>query len=230
LEKEDVIYSYWHNLLVYNGAVAEPPGDARPEHWVVREIGKALGLESPLLAEDPWDAVRIALRPAGIDLEELKARKVVALRRGNPLEFKTPTGKIEFYSKAAEGLGLPPLPKYVGPKGRWVLTFTSEPLHTNSQFSEEYGPPEPVAYVNPASGLDGVICLEAKGVRVRVRAVADAAVPPGVILMRGIPKSLDGVPVNALTEGAPNPYGGTPRVNYSVVEVATCKTEDSERA
>ncbi|MFB6491227.1 MAG: molybdopterin-dependent oxidoreductase [Thermoproteus sp. AZ2] len=223
LEKDDVVYGYWHELLIYNEAVAEPVGEAKPEHWVVRELGKLMGLGGhPLLAEDPWAAVERALSPAGVSLSELKSKRIVALRRGDPMSFKTKTGRLELYSETAKSLGLPPLPAYTRPPRGLVLTFTSEPLHTNTQFTAENGPIRPVVYVNPSHGLSGVICLEARGVRVKAVAEPDPSVPPGVLLMRGIPKSLDGAPINAVVDGAPNPYGGTPRLNYSVVEVAKC--------
>lgn len=222
LEKDDVIYSYWHNLLIYNKAVARPPGEARPEHWAIREVGKAMGLsEHRLIAEDPWRAVEIALRPAGVELSELLKRGVVALRRGDPLRFDTPTGKLEFYSLSAERRGLSPLPKYERAEGL-VLTFTSEPLHTNTQFFDEYGLPPPVAEVNPEDFVGEVACLEAGGASIRIRLTPNPQVPRGVVLMRGIPKDLDGRPVNSVVDATPNPYGGTPRINTSPVRLRPC--------
>ncbi|MGC8582191.1 MAG: molybdopterin-dependent oxidoreductase [Thermoproteus sp.] len=223
LEKDDVVYSYWHNLLVYNRAVAQPVGESRPEHWVVREVAKALGLgRHVLMAEDPWDAVDRALRPAGVSLAELRARGVVVLRRGDPMRFNTPSGKLEFYSTSAERRGASPLPAYVRPAAGYVLTFTSEPLHTNTQFFEEYGAPPPVVYVNPEDLKGDYACLERGGVSIKVRLVADPAVPRGVLLMRGIPRDAEGRPVNAVVDGTPNPYGGTPRINTTVVDLRPC--------
>ena len=222
LEKDDVVYSYWHNLLVYNKAVAQPVGEARPEHWVARELGKALGLSGhPLIEEDPWRAVEIALRPAGVELSELLARGVVALRRGDPLRFDTPTGRLEFYSTTAERRGLSPLPRYERAEG-YVLTFTSEPMHTNTQFFDEYGPPPPIAEVNPEDLVGEIACIEAGGVSIKVKLKPDPSIPRGVILMRGIPRDLEGRPVNAVVDGTPNPYGGTPRINTSVVKLRRC--------
>lgn len=223
LEKDDVIYSYWHNLLVYNKAAAQPIGEARPEHWVVREVARAMGLEGHvLIAEDPWAAVDRALRPAGVALAELKARGAVPLRRGDPLRFDTPSGKLEFYSLSAERRGASPLPSYARPAAGYVLTFTSEPMHTNTQFFEEYGAPPPVVYVNPEDFRGEHACLERGGASIRVRLVADPDVPRGVLLMRGIPKDAEGRPVNALVDGTPNPYGGTPRINTTAVDLRPC--------
>lgn len=223
LEKDDVVYSYWHNLLVYNKAVVQPMGEARPEYWVVEELGKRLGLGGhPLLREGPWDAVDAALRPAGVELAKLKAAGVLPLRRGDPLKFNTPTGRIELYSLAAERIGASPFPKYERRGGGYVLTFTSEPLHTNTQFFDEYGTPEPIAFVNPADAKADVACIEAGDASVRVKLVADPEVPRGVVLMRGISRGLDGTPISAVVDGTPNPYGGTPRINTSHVELRLC--------
>lgn len=224
LEKDDVVYSYWHQLLVYNKAVVEPIGESKPEHWVVREVGKAMGLgDHVLLSEDPWRAVDIALRKTGVSLDLLIRRRVVAMRRGDPLEFPTPTRKLEFYSTQAAKAGLSPLPSYERPSGRPTLVFTSDPKYTNTQFFDEYGEPEPVVYSNPRQAPEGVVCLERDGVAVKVKLRWDPEVPEGVLLARGIFKDLAGRPVSSIVDGTPNPYGGTPRINSTVVAVRNCE-------
>ena len=220
LEKEDVVYSYWHNLLVYNRPVRQPPGESRDEVWVMRRIAEALGLKHPLIEEDPWAAVDVAI---GGRLAELREKGVIEVEPPPPDRYETPSGRIELYSTLAESRGLPPLPTFVEPPEGVVLAFTSEPLHTNSQFTETYGPVPPTARVSPAQadelGLGDMAVVEGARGRVRVKVVRDPDVPRGVILMEGIPRDLDGRPINAVVNGEGGPYGGTPRINYTQVLV-----------
>ena len=221
LEKEDVVYSYWHNLLTYNRPVRQPPGESRSEVWVMGKIAEALGLKHPLIEEDPWRAVDVAI---GGRLAELRERGVMELETPPHDRYETPSGKIEFYSTLAESKGHPPLPRFVEPPGGTVLVFTSEPLHTNSQFAETYGPVPPAVRLSPADadglGLGEVAVMEGSRGKVKVKVVRDPDVPPGIALMEGIPKDLDGVPINAVVNGEGGPYGGTPRINYTQVRLS----------
>ncbi len=217
LEKEDVVYSYWHNYLIYNTPVANPPAGSRPEVWVVAKLAEVLGLDHPLLREDPWVAVEVALRNTGITLSELKARRVVPLSKPN-----VGVGEVEFYSTAALERGLPPLPQYKPPAGRFVLTFPPSPLYTNSQFREVYGEPPPKVKMNPADYVSRCVVLYNEFGQVEVEAEADPDVPPGVVIYVGVGRDKLGRPINAIVRGDPGLYGGTPKLYTTYVEVAPC--------
>ncbi|MEM0276170.1 MAG: molybdopterin-dependent oxidoreductase [Pyrobaculum sp.] len=223
LEKDDVIYSYWHNYLVYNAAVAEPPGDARRETWVVKKLAELLGVgDHPLLREDPWDAVDIAIRGTGVTLKELRERQLVKLKAPDYYKFPTATGKVEFYSATAERRGLPPLPQYAPPRRGYVLTFPPHTLYTNSQFRDVYGEPEPAVLVNPSDYVGDCIVLYNEAGEVRVRARPSPEVPRGVVAYLGIGKDLRGEPINKIARGEPGPYGGTPKLYTTYVQMRPC--------
>ncbi|ABL88970.1 molybdopterin oxidoreductase [Pyrobaculum islandicum DSM 4184] len=224
LEKDDVVYSYWHNYLVYNTAVAEPPGEARRETWVVAKLAELLGLaEHPLMREDPWEAVDKAIRGAGVTLKELKERGYVKLRAPDYYNFSTATGKVEFYSVTAERRGLSPLPQYKKPQDALVLTFPPNPLYTNSQFRDIYGEPPPRVYMNPRDYVGDCVVLYNEQGEVVLEASPDPSVPPGVVVYRGIGKDLRGVPINAVARGEPGLYGGTPKLYTTYVNVRPCE-------
>jgi anaerobic selenocysteine-containing dehydrogenase len=42
LEQEDLIGSYLHNYVQYVPQSVDPPGEARTDHWIVRELGRRL--------------------------------------------------------------------------------------------------------------------------------------------------------------------------------------------
>ncbi len=227
LEKDDVIYSYWHNYLIYNSAAAEPPGEAMRETHVVRKLAEMLNVsEHPLMREDPWRAVDVAIKGTGVTLRELKERGVVKLKTPDYYRYPTATGKVELYSETALRRGLPPLPQYTPPKrGLYVLTFPPSPLYTNSQFRDVYGEPPPAVRVNPADYVGDCIVLRNEHGEVQVKAVADPEVPRGVVVYVGIGKDLKGVPINAVARGEPGPYGGTPRLYTTYVQVEPCRNK-----
>lgn len=225
LEKDDVVYSYWHNYLVYNSAVAEPPGEAVRETHLVRRLAEMLGVSShPLMREDPWDAVDAAIRGTGFTLKELRERGVVKLKTPNYYTYPTATGKVEFYSEIALRRGLPPLPQYKPPsRSLHVLTFPPSPLYTNSQFRDIYGEPPPAVRVNPADYVGDCVVLRNEHGEVHVKAVADPEVPRGVVVYVGIGRDLRGIPINAVARGEPGPYGGTPKLYTTYVQVEPCR-------
>ncbi len=227
LEKDDVIYSYWHNYLIYNSAAAEPPGEAMRETHVVRKLAEMLNVsDHPLMREDPWHAVDVAIKGTGVTLRELKERGVVKLKTPDYYRYPTATGKVELYSETALRRGLPPLPQYTPPKrGLYVLTFPPSPLYTNSQFRDVYGEPPPAVRVNPADYVGDCIVLRNEHGEVQVKAVADPGVPRGVVVYVGIGKDLKGVPINAVARGEPGPYGGTPRLYTTYVQVEPCRNK-----
>lgn len=227
LEKDDVVYSYWHNYLIYNSAVAEPPGEAMRETDVVIKLAEMLNVsDHPLMKEDPWDAVDAAIRGTGVTLRELRERGVVKLKTPDYYRYPTATGKVEFYSETALRRGLPPLPQYTPPKrGLYVLTFPPSPLYTNSQFRDIYGEPPPAVRVNPADYVGDCIVLRNEHGEVQVKAVADPEVPRGVVVYVGIGKDLKRVPINAVARGEPGPYGGTPRLYTTYVQVEPCRNK-----
>ncbi len=205
LEKYDVIYSYWHDYLVYNEPIKSPRGGIT-EVDLIRKLAKELEISHPLLLEDPWDAVDKAIRPAGVTLEELRVRKIVKVK-----PRYLPTNEPDAL----------PLPNPIEPSelsdNEVRLVFTSHPLYTNTQFREVYGNLESVVYTHD---YEGVVVLENEFGVVRVRAVRDSNVPPGVALIyKSSLIDLDGKPINTLTGRVKGKYAGTPLLNGVKVRI-----------
>ncbi|BBE42100.1 molybdopterin-dependent oxidoreductase [Conexivisphaera calida] len=188
LEKEDVGYSYWHDYLVFNEPVAPPRGVPEPD--AVRAIAREAGISHPLLEEDPWRAVEVAIRGTGVTLDELRSRGAVRVRNYPP-----------------------PSPR----DGELLLVFTSHPLYTNTQFREVHGRPEPIVHTHD---VDGEVVLETDLGSARVIAVADPGTPPGVAWMyKSALVDLDGRSINGLLGGVAGPYAGTPVLNGVAVRL-----------
>ncbi|GAB6946452.1 molybdopterin-dependent oxidoreductase [Vulcanisaeta sp. JCM 16161] len=204
LEKYDVVYSYWHDYLIYNEPVRSLRGITEVD--LMHRLAKELGISHPLLIEDPWEAVDRAIRPAGVTLEELRERKVVKVK-----PRYLPTNEPDAY----------PLPNPVEPSelgsNEVRLVFTSHPLYTNTQFREVYGNLEPVVYTHD---YEGIVILENEFGSIRVRAIRDGNVPPGVALIyKSSLIDLDGKPINSITGRVKGKYAGTPLLNGVKVRV-----------
>lgn len=126
LECLDIHKSYGHLYVLLNQPAIAPVGEALPNTEVFRRIAKAMGLTEPALFEDDETLIRQTLqtthpRMAGITYEGLQEHgwqrlNVPAIY--TPFAeggFPTPSGKCEFYSDTAKGMGLDPLPTFTPP-------------------------------------------------------------------------------------------------------------------
>lgn len=115
-----------NNPMFLQDAVIPPVGDSWPDWKIVFELGRRLGLEEDFPWQTAEEAINFQLEPAGVSVEDLrtngKGLRIEELRyekyRDQP--FKTPSGKVEFFSNRlseagfcgvpfANGLGLNPI-------------------------------------------------------------------------------------------------------------------------
>lgn len=144
LERYDDIRSSAHrepNIALRMPAV-EPVGDSKPSWWIAKEIGKRMGFGDYFKYEDYSEVLDWQLKQIGSSLDEMKKVGVKKYPRKTPLyyedgvdiQFKTPSGKIEFYSKKMEDAGFDPLPNYTAheepPAGYYRLIYGRAPMHT----------------------------------------------------------------------------------------------------
>ena len=138
--------------------VAAPRGEARSDTDIIFALAQRLGLGDHFWDGDIEAAYRHQLEPSAISLDALREnpsgvraplrpryRKYAAEEDGVPRGFRTPTGKIEFYSETMLEHGYPPLPRYeeplVSPRSRpelserypLILTCAKHTLFCESQ-------------------------------------------------------------------------------------------------
>lgn len=228
LEKDDVVVPYGHGYASLAKKVLAPVTDSRTEIWVMQELSRHLGLKDDRLFEDPWKAVRAAMEDAleEGDVEALLSGKQVRLRRRPENHYRTPSGKMEFYSSRAEKAGLNPLPAQGSRDARndeFCYLASATPRYTHTQFQEIYGDIPPQVHINTreAEGLgirngDRVV-LSNGGGRVSMEAVISDGVPPGVLWSPRQFSDPDGNPHNALTSSTPQRIGSGPTFNSTRV-------------
>ncbi|MBV8589214.1 MAG: molybdopterin-dependent oxidoreductase, partial [Acetobacteraceae bacterium] len=112
------------SLVQLRPAVAQPPGEARPDTDIIFDLGGRLGFGEQFWNGDVDAAYRHQLAPTGITLEQLRAdRAGVRLRfqnryakhaevdvNGRARGFATPSRKVELYSETFLEHGYAPLP------------------------------------------------------------------------------------------------------------------------
>lgn len=196
LEKEDVVYSYWHSYLVYNKPILPKKGITEVE--LMRKIAKKLEVDDELIYEDEWSAIS---RATGINIDVLKQKGFIKL---SP---KYPNEKIR----------VEPLPnKPLRPK-KYVIVFSAHPNYTNSQFKEVYGDKKAIVY---NSEYEGIGYLVSKYGKVKVQFKKDDKIPHGVLFVyKSSLFSLDNKPLNSIIGFAKGKYGNTPVINADSIDI-----------
>ncbi len=121
--------------------VVEPVGDSKPGWWITKQLAEKMGLGEHFPFEDMDEYLETRLEGTGVTLDQLRREGVVNLDRvpiywdeGAPVEFYTPTGKIELYSTALAEKGFDPIPRYTHheqpPPGQFRLLYGRSPVHT----------------------------------------------------------------------------------------------------
>ncbi|HQR75498.1 MAG TPA: molybdopterin oxidoreductase family protein [Burkholderiaceae bacterium] len=125
LEHIDVHKSYGHLYLLANNPAIEPLGEALPNSEIFRRLAARMGFLEPAFRESDDELAAQAFAPRGptarFDWPRLKLAGWERLDLP-PVhapfahgEFKTASGKCEFWSEALAAIGVDPLPAYVPP-------------------------------------------------------------------------------------------------------------------
>ncbi|UFJ42626.1 molybdopterin oxidoreductase family protein [Brevibacillus humidisoli] len=248
LENTDLYRSYWHHYVQLQQPVIEPFGQSKSNTEVFRLLAKALGYEEQALQDSDEELIRQALdypaNPAleSITFEALQEKKFMK-GRVKPLfpgRLRTPSGKIELYSKKMADKGYPPLPTYVplptDGESELPFQFLPAPNHNflNSTFAhnEKHVSMEktPTLYMNEVDAAPlGIV----SGDKVKVwnqrgqcefTAAVGTDVLPGVVVCQGLRSDAEtnGQPVNTLTPDRIADMGGGAVFFSGRVQVEKC--------
>lgn len=135
-EEEDIYYSsMYHHYANYGPKLVEAPGEAKSDLWIWTELAKRLGFgEDFNYSRDEWMTMGIHhLEEKGITLQSFKENYHVELPVDEipwkNFQFKTPSGKYEFYSNRA---------MQKGEDGRLSLSLPNESVHTDPELAKKY--------------------------------------------------------------------------------------------
>lgn len=115
--------------------------DTVPQDQIFSEIAKAMGLGQYFnFTIDELNKAIIA--PFGISIEEMREKGTIVLEEqvelGKVPTLKTPSGKVEFYSKAFKDAGFSPVVEWIPPlvsptKDTFRLTTGKQAIHSHTQ-------------------------------------------------------------------------------------------------
>lgn len=124
-EHADLHYAYGHLYVAWNEPAVPPPGECLPNSEIFRRLARALGVTEPCVYDSDEELARQVLDSddpalAGITLERLRRDGWARLSVPTPFVpfadgFRTPSGKLEFYSSRMAEAGLDPVPTYTPP-------------------------------------------------------------------------------------------------------------------
>jgi len=138
LETEDLYRAYGTYWLQYGKQVVEPQGRARSNFHLAQALAQRMGLKDALFRMSHQEIVEAMFRgksgtTAGIDARTVRDAGPINIAPAEEgQEFRTPSGRLEFYSEqlAAQGLALPdwtPDEEDVAQAARWPLRLLTVP-------------------------------------------------------------------------------------------------------
>ena len=138
LETEDLYRAYGTYWLQYGKKVVEPQGQAWSNFHLAQALAQRMGLKDALFRMSHQEIVEAMFRgksgtTAGIDAKTVRDAGPINIAPAEEgQEFRTPSGRLEFYSEqlAAQGLGLPdwtPDEEDAAEAARWPLRLLTVP-------------------------------------------------------------------------------------------------------
>ncbi|WP_428911456.1 molybdopterin oxidoreductase family protein [Niallia sp. Krafla_26] len=231
-ENMDFYASYWHHYMQIQQPIVKPYGESKSNVEVFRLLANAMGFDEPDFKETEEEMIADALNNPcnpyleGITLDSLLEKQYVKAKVTPlfPGKLKTPSGKIELYSKKMEKVGYPPLPTYIPLEddGDYPLQFIPAPNHNflNSTFAinskHQTLEKEPKLFMNAEDALNRGV---EDGDRVKVwndrgecvlKVSVGETVLPGVVATQGLWEDPEGKRqlVNSLTPDRIADMGG----------------------
>ena len=124
--------------------VMPPPADQKPGWWIAKQLANKLGIGECMPFADLEAYLRFRVEKSGMSWDALKRDGVIMgkpqpiyVDEGAPLEFDTPSKKVEFWSDQLQAKGFDPVPKYTppakAPDGYFPLITGRAPVHTFSR-------------------------------------------------------------------------------------------------
>jgi len=209
LETDDLYRAYGAYWMQWGRQAAKPRGEARSNFDVAQALARRMGLTDGIFTLSPQEAARELFKgatgpAAKADPAKLFAGESINIAHGwDGQPFKTPSGKLEFYSEQLARQGLPPLPDWTedpveaADAAKWPLRLLTAPgyfqAHTAyagvSFLRQREGKPFCVLHPDDANrrGLkdgDAVRLFNDRGEVGLMLRVSDE-IQPGVVLVPG---------------------------------------------
>ena len=190
----------WYNEVRAHPKVVDPPGDARPDTWIINQLAKRL--ELPEFWEEDHEALDAWLAPSGLTFEDLKHHRTLLPKKNySNANLRTPSGKVEIVAETLAWIGLSTLPRWAELGAVPEVPEEYPLLFTNSKSEIFIGTsykgvptlramrPEPMIQMHPATARDlglkdgDEVFIETKIGRAKQRLVFDPDMDPRVVFV-----------------------------------------------
>jgi anaerobic selenocysteine-containing dehydrogenase len=143
LETEDLYRAYGTYYLQYAPRAIPPQGQAWSNFRLAQALGQRMGLDDPVFRMSQTELLGEMLRgargaAAALDPERVREAGPIRLAPEGGQQFRTPSGKLEFYSEVLAAQGLPAMPDWQpDPEeerqaARWPLRLLTAPGYFQS--------------------------------------------------------------------------------------------------
>jgi anaerobic selenocysteine-containing dehydrogenase len=117
LETEDFFRAYGTYYMQYSPRAVPPQGEAWSNLKLAQELAARMGLTDPVFRMSEPEILRELFRGANgavaaFDPDALRDAGPISIATKVGQRFRTPSGKLEFYSEALATRGLPPMPDW----------------------------------------------------------------------------------------------------------------------
>jgi anaerobic selenocysteine-containing dehydrogenase len=114
LETEDFYRSYGTYYMQYGQRVVEPVGEAWSNLRLTQTLAARFGLTDAVFSMTPPDILKELFRGGGIDIDPATLLDGTPVSIGTRVgqQFRTPSGRLEFFSQTLADQGLPPMPDW----------------------------------------------------------------------------------------------------------------------
>jgi anaerobic selenocysteine-containing dehydrogenase len=138
LESEDFFRAYGTYYMQYSNRAVPPQGEAWSNLKLAQTLAERMGLTDPVFRMSQPEILRELFRGAtgpvaAFEPDALRNAGPVSIATKSAQQFRTPSGKLEFYSEALVKQGLPPMPDWqpdpieATQGARWPLRLLTGP-------------------------------------------------------------------------------------------------------
>lgn len=142
LETEDLYRAYGAYYMQYGPRAVAPLPGTRSNIEIAQALARRMGLNDPIFHASQDEMLRSLLDGAGgkaaVDPVAVKTMGPIPIAPDGAQQFRTPSGKLEFYSEALAAKGLPPMPDWQPDPveqqeaARWKLRLLTAPGYFQS--------------------------------------------------------------------------------------------------
>ncbi len=142
LERYDTVNSpEWREPFIsIRQPVVKPLYDSKPSWWIAQQLANRVWAEETFLYNDYKEVVEYQLNSVGSSIADINKKGGVLKKPASQTpslknyRFRTPSGKVELFSKKMEKAGFDPMPVFVEkeevPDGYFRLLYGRAPQHT----------------------------------------------------------------------------------------------------